>query len=97
MASPLRQAGRIAGVNWYGRDVSVRAVVAVPVIERALDGTGFVRGVLLADRLDPESFTERDVVFLEELATQIARAAEAERLRSDSYLNAVCAYFRPDC
>jgi diguanylate cyclase (GGDEF)-like protein len=79
----VQQTGKFAGVNWYLRDVAVRSVAAVPVIEKALDGTGYVRGVLVADRLDPAPFSERDVVFLEELAGQIARASEAERLVSE--------------
>jgi two-component system cell cycle response regulator len=72
--------GKLAGVNWYTRAVPVRAIAAVPVIERVVDGTGYVRGVLIADRLEAVPFPERDVVFLEEIATQIARASEAERL-----------------
>lgn len=77
---PLRETGRLGGVNWYSRAVSVRAVCAVPVIERTVDGTGFVRGVLVCDKLEPEPFTDKDQQLLVELASQVARAAEAERL-----------------
>lgn len=77
---PVRVTAKVSGVTWYERRVDVRAAVAVPVIERTLDGTGYVRGVLLADRLEPEPFSEREQQFLEELAAQVARASEAERL-----------------
>jgi diguanylate cyclase (GGDEF)-like protein len=79
-ASPVRQVGKLPGVNWYQRSVSLRSVVAVPVIERAADGSGCVRGVLVADRLEPEPYEEKDILFLSEVASQISRAVEAERL-----------------
>jgi diguanylate cyclase (GGDEF)-like protein len=79
-SQPVRQTGKIPGVNWYERNVAIRSVAAVPVIERAVDGTGYVRGVLLADRMEPEPFAEKDVTFLIEIARQISRAVEAERL-----------------
>lgn len=76
----VRHVGKVPGVNWYERQVAVRSVCAVPVVERTVDGTGFVRGVLVADRLEPEPFDDRDVQFLNEVASQVARAVEAERL-----------------
>ncbi len=77
---PVREAGRVAGVNWYQRGVQVRAVCAVPLIERAVDGTGYVRGVVVCDRLEPAPFDEREERFLSELAAQLSRAVEGERL-----------------
>lgn len=82
-AHPVRQTGKIPGVNWYQRSVSIRSVLAVPVIERAVDGTGYVRGVLVADRLEPDPYGDRELKLLEEIAAQISRAAEAERLVSE--------------
>jgi diguanylate cyclase (GGDEF)-like protein len=79
-SQPLRQCGKVPGVNWYQRSVRIRSVAAVPVIERMVDGTGYVRGVLLADRLEPEPFSDRDAAFLNEVAQQVSRAVEAERL-----------------
>lgn len=76
----IRQTGKIPGVTWYERSVAVRSVCIVPVVERAVDGTGFVRGAILADRLESEPFSEQDARFLGELATQVARAVESERL-----------------
>jgi diguanylate cyclase (GGDEF)-like protein len=77
---PVRHSGRVSGVTWYERAVDVRAVAAVPVVERTLDGTGYVRGVLVADRLEAEPFSDKDQQFLVEIAAQVARAAEGERL-----------------
>jgi diguanylate cyclase (GGDEF)-like protein len=79
-SQPLRSSGKISGVNWYDRAVAIRSAAAVPVIELAADGTGYVRGVLVADRLDPIPFEEKDIAFLSEIARQIARAVEVERL-----------------
>lgn len=79
-AEPTRVVGKISGVTWYERSVPVRSVCAVPVIETAIDGTRFVRGVVVADRLDPDPFSDGEASFLEEVATQVVRAVEAERL-----------------
>lgn len=79
-AEIVRLEGKPSGVNWYERQVRVRALLAVPVIERAMDGTGFVRGALVVDRLEPVAFNDRDAQFLMETAAQVARAVEAERL-----------------
>jgi len=76
----VRRCGRLPRAAWYGRAVPVRSVAAVPVVERAPDGAGWARGVLIADRLEEEPFSDREVRCLEEFARQIARAAEAERL-----------------
>lgn len=77
---PFRAHGRVAGVTWYERGGRARAVLAVPVIERAVNGTGYVRGALVTDRPDPDPFTDREQLFLAELADQVARAVQAERL-----------------
>ncbi len=79
-AQAIRASGKMGGITWYTRSVPIRAVLAAPVIERTVEGTGYVRGVLVCDRLEAEPFTDRDEQYLVEVAAQIARAAEAERL-----------------
>ncbi len=55
---------------------SVRALVAVPILE----GSGLVRGVLVADRLENVPFTEDDEQLLGTVAREVLRAIEVERV-----------------
>ena len=67
----------IKGVTHYesgGPDV--KAVLAVPVLE----GSGLVRGVLVADRLENTPFTEQDEKMLQVIAGEVLRAIEVERV-----------------
>ncbi len=80
-AVPVRMnaAHTLKGITHYepgGPDV--RALVAVPILE----GTGLVRGVLVADRLENNPFTENDERLLQVLAREVLRAIEVERVMS---------------
>ena len=68
--------GGVRGVGWYQRHVRVKAVCAVPLQEQS----GQLRGVLLADRLEAEAFTDRDEQLLVTLAREVLRALEVERV-----------------
>ena len=69
----VSEGGR-AGVGWYQRHVVVKAVCAVPLQEQS----GQLRGVLLADRLEAEAFTDGDEQLLTILAREVLRALEVE-------------------
>ena len=64
---PLRAAGP-----------QVRALLAVPIVE----GAGLLRGVLVADRLDDQPFTDDDERLLSVIAGEVLRAIEVERVMS---------------
>jgi diguanylate cyclase (GGDEF)-like protein len=69
----------LKGVTHYepgGPDV--KALLAVPILE----GTGLVRGVLVADRLENHPFGEDDEKVLNAIATEVLRAIEVERVMS---------------
>jgi len=93
----LRLAGNVKGVSYYDRDVPVRSVLAVPLIERrgrratSAIGTpeilappdeqaGFVRGVLVADRLEERPFGDEDERLLLAVGREVLRAIEVERV-----------------
>src|SRR5208283_3827841 len=65
VAVRMASEGGLRGVGWYQSNVGVKSVLAVPLQERS----GQLRGVLLADRLQPEAFTDGD----EHLLTILAR------------------------
>ncbi len=54
----------------------MKSVLAVPLLERS----GQLRGVLLADRLQPEAFTDAEEQLLATLAREVLRALEVERV-----------------
>src|SRR6185295_8492629 len=54
----------------------IHALLAVPIME----SSGRVRGVVLADRLIHEPFTEGDEKLLSTLASEVLRAIEVERV-----------------
>ncbi len=89
---PVRLCGTFKGVNYYQRDLPIKSVLAVPLIERrvarttpeALDlpaeSSGFVRGVLLADRLEATPFEDEDERLLQAVGREVLRAIEIERV-----------------
>lgn len=75
MCSP----GGLKGISWYeSGGPTVHALLAVPIME----GTGLVRGVLVADRTDARPFTEHDEKLLSTVAGEVLRAIEVERVMS---------------
>jgi diguanylate cyclase (GGDEF)-like protein len=75
--APLRLHGGVKAANHYDDGLRPSALVAVPLLARV---GGHLRGVLVADRVDPEPFTDSDERLLVTLAGELARAALAERL-----------------
>lgn len=70
----------VKGITHYepgGPDV--RALLAVPILEI---GSGLVRGVLVADRLENKPFSEDDERLLTTIAHEVLRAIEVERVMS---------------
>jgi diguanylate cyclase (GGDEF)-like protein len=66
----------LRGVTWYEGGPAPRSVCAVPLVEAA----GQLRGVLVADRMEPEPFEDRDEALLRTLAGEVLRAIEVERV-----------------
>jgi GAF domain-containing protein len=66
----------LRGVTWYDGGPAPRSVCAVPLVEAG----GLLRGVLLADRMEPEPFEDRDEALLRTLAGEVLRAIEVERV-----------------
>jgi len=77
VAMRLSSPGGVKGVTHYEPGGPAPcAVVAVPIFE----GGGLVRGVLVADRLTAEPFTEGDERLLGTIASEVLRAVEVERV-----------------
>jgi two-component system, cell cycle response regulator len=76
VAVRMTSAVGLRGVGWYESHTGVRSVLAVPLQERS----GQLRGVLLADRLEAEAFTDADEQLLSTLAREVLRALEVERV-----------------
>ncbi len=73
----MHSASGLKGVTYYeagGPDVG--AVLLVPIIE----GSGLVRGVLVADRKEDVPFTELDERLLVTIAQEVLRSIEVERV-----------------
>jgi diguanylate cyclase (GGDEF)-like protein len=66
----------LRGVTWYESGPAPRSVCAVPLVEAG----GQLRGVLVADRMEPEPFEDRDETLLRTLAGEVLRAIEVERV-----------------
>ena len=66
----------LRGVTWYDGGPAPRSVCAVPLVEAG----GQLRGVLVADRIEPEPFEDRDEALLGTLAGEVLRAIEVERV-----------------
>lgn len=78
---PLRMNadGGVKGVTHYeSGGPEVKAICAVPIVE----GSGHVRGVLVADRLDNAPFTEDEERLLTTVAAEVLRSIEVERVMS---------------
>jgi two-component system, cell cycle response regulator len=79
--APVRMcsAAQLKGVTWYdGGAGTVQSLLAVPIVE----GSGLVRGVLVADREGPEPFSEQDEQLLATIAGEVHRSIEVERVMS---------------
>ncbi len=67
----------LKGVTYYeGGGPTVNALLAVPILE----GSGLVRGVLVADRLAHEPFSDQDEKLLSTIAGEVLRSIEVERV-----------------
>ncbi len=78
--SPVRLHGEVRSVSYYSDGTRPRSLLAVPLVDRRGD---HVRGVVVADRLEPAPFTDEDERLLRTLSGEILRAVEAERLMMD--------------
>jgi two-component system, cell cycle response regulator len=78
--SAVRLQGDVKPVSYYTDGTRPRALLAVPLVDRR---GGHVRGVVVADRLEPVPFGDEEERFLVALSTEILRAADAERLMID--------------
>lgn len=78
---PMRLCGDIKGVGWYEGRKGVHSVLAVPLVDRRGAGEdGFVRGLLVADRVEPVPFTDDDERLLAATSREVLRAIEIERV-----------------
>ncbi len=76
----MHSAAGLKGISYYESGAHpIAAVLAVPIVE----GGGAVRGVLVADRLQPEPFTEQDERLLVAIAGSVVRSMEVERVMND--------------
>jgi two-component system, cell cycle response regulator len=75
----MHSASGLKGITYYDSGApDVKAILAVPIVE----GNGLVRGVIVADRVLDEPFTERDEKLMGTLAVELLRAMEVERVMS---------------
>ncbi|HLT28864.1 MAG TPA: sensor domain-containing diguanylate cyclase [Myxococcaceae bacterium] len=73
----MHSAKGLKGINWYERGgPEVQSILAVPIVEPG----GLVRGVLVADRLTPEGFSDNDERLLSMVGQSVLRAIEVERV-----------------
>ncbi len=73
----MRSPDGLRGITYYDGSVApVKALLAVPIVE----GGGLVRGVLVADRLSDEAFTDRDERLLAAVSSEVLRSIEVERV-----------------
>jgi two-component system cell cycle response regulator len=68
----------LKGITYYDGAPQVSAVLAVPILEAG----GLVRGVLVADRVTHEPFSDQDERLLTVIAGEVLRAMEVERVLS---------------
>lgn len=81
---PTRLCGGIKGITWYAREPGIQSVLAAPLIDRRGSGRGegFVRGVVVADRLAPTPFSDEDERLLVATSREVLRSMEIERIMS---------------
>ena len=75
----MSSASGVRGITYYDEGPLVRSVLAVPIIESAAT----LRGVLIADRLAEEAFSDDDEKLLVTLAAEVLRSIEIERVMGD--------------
>ena len=74
----MHSAHGLKGITWYdGSAPTLGAVLAVPIIEAA---SGLVRGVLVADRVTHNPFSDDDEKLLTTIASEVLRSIEVERV-----------------
>ncbi len=92
----VRLSGSVKAATYYEGAAPVRSVIAVPLIERrgsrssasgvssassgGGEAPGFVRGVLVADRIDDRPFADEDERLLQAVGREVLRAMEIERV-----------------
>ena len=76
----VRLHGDLRPVSYYADGTRPGALLAVPLVDRR---GGHVRGVVVADRLEPVAFTDEDERLLATLCAEILRAVAAERLMEE--------------
>ena len=79
-AVPVRLHGDIRSASYYEDSTRPRALAAVPLVDRR---GGHVRGVIVADRLESEPFTDADEELLTRIAGELIRAVASERILVD--------------
>ncbi|AKU91078.1 diguanylate cyclase [Vulgatibacter incomptus] len=82
---PMRLCGDLKGVGWYEGKAPVHSVLFAPLIDRrgAKDAgrdDGYLRGLVIADRLEPIPFTQEDERLLVATSREVLRAMETERV-----------------
>jgi diguanylate cyclase (GGDEF)-like protein len=75
--APVRLHGDLKALSYYSDSTRPGAFLAVPLVDRR---GGQVRGVVVADRLEPTPFSDADERLLQALSVEILRAGEAEGL-----------------
>jgi diguanylate cyclase (GGDEF)-like protein len=78
--APVRLHGELRGTSYYRDGTAPKALLAVPLVDRR---GGHVRGVVVADRLEPTPFADADERLLVTLSAEILRAVAAEQLMID--------------
>ena len=85
-ARPMRLHGELKGVTWYGEPRKVGALLVVPLLDRrgaaraGRDDEGFLRGLVIADRLEGTPFTDDDERLLVATGREVLRAMSVEQV-----------------
>jgi two-component system cell cycle response regulator len=82
--APVRLHGAIKLANHYRDGSQPQALMAMPLLARA---GGYVRGVMVVDRMAPVPFGDEDEKLLATFVKEVARAVEAEGLIRDARLS----------
>lgn len=80
--APVRLCGSFKGASYYDGGEAPRSFLGVPLVEHrpGHDGEGWLRGIVVADRLEEEAFTDQDEQVLSIVAREVLRAIEIERV-----------------